>query len=114
MPDLMRYRRFRENDDDPPFQPQMTTPLPLPGEYIVLQLNPAAMARHLGKPELIRELEKLETKKYLAVVSHVSATPHSALANGLTLTCSLFRRLLVLRGPVAAETLAYGSCSPIL
>jgi len=70
MPDLMQYHPFRENDDDPPFQPQMTTPLPLPGEYVVLQLNPAAMARHLGKPEMIRELEKLETKKYIAVVSH--------------------------------------------
>ncbi|KAI0701386.1 hypothetical protein BC835DRAFT_1303755 [Cytidiella melzeri] len=35
-----------ENRSYKPPKPEILTPLPLPGEYIVLQLNPAAMAKH--------------------------------------------------------------------
>lgn len=67
----------KSNEVIPPFEPEITTPLPLPGEHIVLQLNPVAMAKHLDDPKLIRNLRRIKTAKYLAIVGGVSATPHS-------------------------------------
>lgn len=53
------------------------TPLPIPGEYILLQLSPVAMAKHLGKPGLSSALRKLGSRKYLAVLVDVRVAPHS-------------------------------------
>jgi hypothetical protein len=55
---------------------EIMTQLPLPGEYVVLQLNPAAMAKHVGDPKLLKKLSQLKTDKYLAVCGGVRLAPH--------------------------------------
>ncbi|KAI0087388.1 hypothetical protein BDY19DRAFT_955518 [Irpex rosettiformis] len=64
---LNKYRSYKDNNLLKNWEPEILTPLPLPGEYVVLQLNPAAMAKHVGNSKLIKELSKLETKKYVAI-----------------------------------------------
>lgn len=59
------------SDGMPVFVPEITTPLPLPGEYIVLQLNPVAMSKHLNRIGLTKAFRTLEFKRYLAIVLDV-------------------------------------------
>lgn len=73
---LNKYRSQADNNLLKNWEPEILTPLPLPGEYVVLQLNPAAMAKHVGNSDLIKEFRKLQTKKYIAICGGVSATPH--------------------------------------
>lgn len=70
------HRSYRESKLLEDWEPEILTPLPLPGEYVVLQFNPVAMAKHVGNSNLIKEFKKLQTNKYVAICAGVSATPH--------------------------------------
>ena len=55
----------------------VTTPLPLPGEFIVVQMSPVAMVKHLDRPKLSKTLENFVLERYLAVIYRVGVAPHA-------------------------------------
>ena len=48
-------------------------PFPVQREYMILQLSPVAMVKHLNDPKLLSDLSAIRTRKYLAIFSHVRA-----------------------------------------
>lgn len=73
---LKPYEPTYDENGLPTLKAEISLPLPVPGEYMVLQLNPVAMAKHLGRPGLSAALRKLEFKRYLAIAVVVCTTPH--------------------------------------
>lgn len=56
----------------------VSSPLPLPREYLVIKHNPVAMAKHVecaDKEKLLDNLAGIETQNYLAIFRRVRVAP---------------------------------------